>query len=561
MLYSNMDNIDIVVTLLKKHEIKDLIISPGGTNIAIVKKVQNDIFFNCYSVIDERSAAYVAIGMYLQRRRPIVIICTSAQATRNYIPGLTEAFYKKVPILAITMEKHPRFKYQEYMQAPDQTSLPKDSVKNSFELPFISDINDYYHSMRLTNDAILELSKNGLGPVQLCVPWLDFSLAERKPSIRTIKRFYTEEINKEDLSNKKILVLIGEHTPFSQEEIRAIDHFCFKTNSVIYVNHLSNFQNDYSINGNFFLLVSNCKEINEIKPDILITIGGQSGDYPFYTAFSNNLLDEMEHWRVCVEGDVVDTYDKLTRIYQGTIIDFFDSVKSECINHSYFESWKNKIDSKNPFIRVPFSQVAIAQYLHDKLPHNSIIQFSILNSLRIWNFFSIDPSIECYSNVGAFGIDGGLSTLIGQSIVTDKLCFMIIGDLAFFYDMNSLGIRDIKSNVRILLVNNNGGIEFKLHGENKIEQDKFIAAANYHGLAQGWSESCDFEYYSAKNLDEFIKIVPKFISKSKKSIILEVFLSDIDESAAYLGLVNENKKLSIKDNTKECIKKVIKKFF
>lgn len=143
--------------------------------------------------------------MYLQRRRPIGIICTSAQATRNYIPGLTEAFYKRVPILAITMEKHPRFKYQEYMQAPDQTSLPKDSVKKSFELPFISDINDYYHSMRLTNDAILELSKNGLGPVQLSVPWLDFALAERKPLIRMIKRFNAKEISNENLSDKKFL--------------------------------------------------------------------------------------------------------------------------------------------------------------------------------------------------------------------------------------------------------------------------------------------------------------------------------------------------------------------
>lgn len=135
-------------------------------------------------------------------------------------------------------------------------------------------------------------------------------------------------------------MLIGEHTPFSKEERRAINNFCFKTNSVIYVNHLSNFQNSYSVNGNFLLLVSNCKEISEIKPDILITIGGQTGDYPFYLAFSNNMLDEIEHWRVCIEGDVVDTYDKLTRIYQGTIVDFFNSIKSECINHSYLESWK-----------------------------------------------------------------------------------------------------------------------------------------------------------------------------------------------------------------------------
>ena len=158
MNFSNIDNIDIVVKLLKENNVRDLIISPGGTNIPIIRAVQNDDFFKCYSVVDERSAAYFAIGIYLQKRKTVALICTSAQATRNYVPGLTEAFYKKVPILAITMEKHARFKYQEYMQAPDQTSLPADCVKKSYELPFISDINDYYHSIRVANEAFLELN-------------------------------------------------------------------------------------------------------------------------------------------------------------------------------------------------------------------------------------------------------------------------------------------------------------------------------------------------------------------------------------------------------------------
>ena len=104
MEFNNIDNIKIIVELLKKNNICDLVISPGGTNIPIIKEVQDDDFFKCYSVVDERSAAYVAIGIYLQKRNTVALVCTSAQATRNYIPGLTEAYYKKVPILAITME-------------------------------------------------------------------------------------------------------------------------------------------------------------------------------------------------------------------------------------------------------------------------------------------------------------------------------------------------------------------------------------------------------------------------------------------------------------------------
>lgn len=554
MELSNIDNIEIIVKLLKENNIKNLVISPGGTNIPIIKAVQDDAFFNCYSVVDERSAAYVAIGIYLQTKKAVVLICTSAQATRNYIPGLTEAFYKRVPVLAITMEKHPRFKYQEYMQAPDQTSLPRDSIKKSFELPFISDINDYYHSIRVANEAILELSRNGLGPVQLCIPWLDFSLSNIIPQVRTIKRYDVRQIKQENISNKKILLVIGEHIPFSDREKSAIDQFCNKTNTVVYVNHLSNFINEYSIEGNFLLLVSEIKELDSIKPDIIVSIGGQPGDYPFYLTFSQNTLSNVEHWRICDDGKVVDTYDKLTRIYQGNVLEFFNSVVSECKEHSYLREWKAKVNEKSTMLDVPFSQVSIAQYLHEKIPANSIIQFSILNSLRIWNLFHLDPSIECYSNVGAFGIDGGMSTLIGQSIVTDKLAYMIIGDLAFFYDMNSLCIRDIKNNVRILLVNNNGGIEFKLHGEDKKDRDRFIAAADYHGSAKEWAESCGFEYYAARNMKELEEHTSKFVSESNKPIILETFVSDFDESDAYLKLINKNKS----KNTKESVKGMVK---
>lgn len=541
MNYSNFDNIKIIVDTLKAHGISELVISPGGTNLVLVKSVENDDFFNCYSVVDERSAAYYAIGVYLQKRSPVALICTSAQATRNYIPGLTEAFYKKVPILAITMEKHPRFTYQEYMQAPDQTSLPRDCVKKSFELPFISDVNDMYYSGRVANQAILELSKNGNGPIQIAVPWVDFPMKEIMPGTKIINRYRCTDVAHYKWDNKKILIVVGEHIPFEKSEIAEITDFCACTNTVVYTNHLSNFNNDFCVSGNLFLQTISKDEIEEIKPDIIISIGGQTGDYPFYLLFSKNTLSGIEHWRVCEDGEVVDTYDKLTRVYQGSISEFFRNGKNTGDNsHDYLKLWKEKIDSRSTDLVLPFSNPSIAQYLHTQMPKDSIIQFSILNSLRIWNFFELDNSIECYSNVGAFGIDGGMSTLIGQSVVTDKLCFMIIGDLAFFYDMNSLGIRDIKNNLRVLLINNNGGIEFKLHGEDREQRDRYIAAANHFKTAKGWAENCGFEYYSAKTMDEFITHSKKFLSESDKPILLEAFVSDKDESDAYNFILSAN---------------------
>ena len=134
-LYTIQENVRIVISLLKQYNIRHIVVSPGGTNIPISQAVQEDSFFKCYSVPDERSAMYFAIGLHLQTGEVIATSCTSAQATRNYVPGLTEAFYKHTPILAITTAKLERFQYQDYMQAPDQCSLPKDAVKASFDLP------------------------------------------------------------------------------------------------------------------------------------------------------------------------------------------------------------------------------------------------------------------------------------------------------------------------------------------------------------------------------------------------------------------------------------------
>lgn len=557
-MHSNSENVNIVVDLLKKHGIKHIVISPGGTNIPVIRCIQDDDFFHCYSIVDERSAMYFAIGIYLQTKEYVATLCTSAQATRNYIPGLTEAFYKKIPVLCISMEKHPRFKYQEYMQAPDQTSLPADAVKKSYELPYISDIHDVYHSIRVMNEAILELSKDGYGPVQVCIPWLDFPVKENELKIRKIERILSPE--KIDLGNRKILLAIGEHTPFSKEEADAINHFCQVTNSVVYVNHLSNFRNEYSLQANLLLSTISDEEFKELVPNLMITIGGQTGDYPFYLRFSANEYAQLEHWRISEDGKIVDTYDKLTKVFQCPIRTFFANISGECEDHSFYSVWHQNVNKRIENVQVPFSNVAIAQHLHDKLPDNSIVQFSILNSLRVWNLFELDASIECYSNVGAFGIDGGMSTLIGQSVVSDNMAFMIIGDLAFFYDMNSLGIRHIKNNLRILLINNNGGIEFKLHGENTKDTDRYIAAANHYKNAKGWAQTCGFDYYAAQTMEEFTARCELLLHASNKPIVLEVFVSDENERDAYHAYLDAHRTKNLGENIKSNLKKSVKKF-
>ena len=556
----NQRAIEIVKELLKKHNIKRVVINPGGTNIALVQALQEDTFFLLYSVVDERSAIYFAIGLYLQTGEIIATSCTSAQATRNYIPGLTEAYYKRVPILAITMEKHPRFIGQEYMQAPDQTSLPRDCIKKSFELPFIGNIHDEYACIRMVNEAMEEISYEGYGPVQLCIPWVDFPIKETTPKVRLIKRY--DRFDKSyKLFGKRIMIVIGEHRPFSDEDRTAIERFAECYDCVIYTNHLSNYKGKYSVNANLEFTVTNIDEFAEnYAPDLLISIGGQTGDYPFYLILSKPELANTEHWRINEDGKIIDTYDKLTRVFECSIKDFFnDTIRTNTSSHEYYQKFVSFCNNVNRAVDVPFSNAFAAQVLHDKIPKNSIVQFSILNSLRVWNLFDLDPTIECYSNVGAFGIDGGMSTLIGQSVTTEKLCFMIIGDLAFYYDMNSLGIRHIKNNVRILLVNNNGGVEFKLNDGNHKKTDQYIAASGHFKNAKGWAESCGFRYISASSKDEFLNSYKHFTGTSEKPIVFEMFVSDRNDYLGYQKILDANRNIEMSEMLKKGIKKFIRR--
>lgn len=204
-MYSIAKNIQIVIALLKKHNINKLVISPGGTNAPFIRGVQDDDFFTCYSVVDERSALYFAIGLYLTTGEPIAVCCTSAQATRNYIPGLTEAYYKHVPILAITFSKHYRFIGQDYMQAPNQISLPVDCVRKSYALPYVANAEDEKYCERLANEAMLEIIHNMPAPVQLCVPMLDNELGMdvecELPDVKVIRRFYKDDVKNINLLN------------------------------------------------------------------------------------------------------------------------------------------------------------------------------------------------------------------------------------------------------------------------------------------------------------------------------------------------------------------------
>lgn len=576
--YTDEKNVQILISLLKKHEIKKVIASPGTANITFVKSLQNDSFFEVYSTVDERSAAYMAGGLAAESGEPVVLTCTGATASRNYMPGLTEAYYRKLPILAVTATQETAKVGHHIAQVIDRSVMPEDVVKKSVQLSLVKDDSDWWSCEVKVNDAILELNRNGGGPVHINLS-MDYKFSfktETLPKVRKIKRFITSSNNYPKISDGKIAIFIGSHKKMSKDEIEILENFCESNNAVVFCDHTSSYNGKYSV---LHSLSSSQRlaDFNDLRPDLLIHIGEITGDY------SVGKIVGEEVWRVSEDGELRDTYQKLKYVFEMTEKEFFEYYsKKNKKNNSYLREWKNhikKLRTKIP--EIPYSNLWIAKKIHKEIPENSTIHYSILNSLRSWNFFELPESVRASSNVGGFGIDGCVSSLIGASFANkERLYFGVIGDLAFFYDMNSLGNRQVNKNLRILLVNNGKGIEFRNFNNPGArfgeDADKFIAAGGHFGnksrnLVKNYSENLGFEYLSASNKEEFNQVYERFLTDKilDKPILLEVFTNNEDESnaleimtsisATTKGKAKETIKNILGDNNIKSIKKMLNK--
>ncbi len=564
--YTKERNAQIVLSLLKEKGIRKVIASPGTTNIAIVGSMQHDPFFEMYSAPDERSAGYLACGLSAESGEPVVLTCTGATASRNYLPALTEAYYRKLPIVALTSSLEINRSGHLFPQFIDRTFQPKDTVKCSVQIPPITSSNQEWECVVKTNQALLELERNGGGPVHINLmtagEFTDFS-TKVLPQVRNITR-YTYCSDFPLLPFGKIAIFVGAHKQMSEELTKTIDNFCAYHDCIVYCDHTSGY------NGNFKVLsalIASQKNMQDMfSPDLLIHIGEVSGDY--YT-LPQLKLNCKEVWRINPDGEIRDYFRKLTKVFEIEEIDFFKRYVE--IRHAtttqnvYYGVCQRKIQEIRKRIpNLPFSNLWMASILSKEIPHNSVLHFGILNSLRAWNFFELDKTITTSCNVGGFGIDGCLSTLIGASIASpNKLCFGILGDLAFFYDMNVLGNRHIKGNLRILLVNNGKGTEFRnySHPASSLgnEADDYIAAARHYGnqspnLVRNYANDLGYTYLSASTKEDFLNQIQNFVDKSsQKSIIFEVFTNNENESDALQKL------REMSDTTKDKVKSVVKK--
>ncbi len=541
--YSVEKNVQYLIALMKAHSIKNIVISPGTTNFTFVGSVQQDPYFNLISCVDERSAAYMACGIAAATKEPVAISCTGATASRNYMPALTEAYYRKLPVLAITATRNLAQIGQNLDQVIDRRSLPNDIARKSVYLPLPGSRDDEWGNQVKINDALLELRRNGGGPVHINLTTeynQDFS-AKQLPDVRIIRRIsYADELP--DITAKRVAVFVGAHLVWDSALTEAVDAFCEKYNGVVICDQISNYTGKYGVYGD---IIQQQKNASCPSADLLVHLGGISQSVPGKSAVA---------WRVNPDGEVRDTFRNLQYVFEMDETFFFRAYckkKQEKgsleFYQTYYDLYCTTLDKLSRKAEdLPFSNIWMAYKTYSRLPDNCSVYLGILNSLRAWNYFETSKTVRGYSNTGGYGIDGGVSSAIGASLIEpERLCFCITGDLAFFYDMNSLGNRHIGNNVRILLVNNGIGEEFK-HNMTVItkagfkeEANAFMAAEGHFGnksrvLVRHFAEDLGFEYLKAEDKEEFLKNLEHFVSpeSSDKPIVLEAFTEYQDETDA-----------------------------
>ena len=440
--------------------------------------------------------------------------------------------------------------------------LSRTEVTYSTYIPFVKDELDEKNAALRINQAISALTLNGGGPAHINLETYytkDLSVKEL-PKVTPIKRVDVED-RFPSLPKGKIAIFIGSHKKFSDSEIAAIDTFCSNHNAVVFCDHCSNYKGKYrQIDALLNLHASLC--LNDIR--LLIHFGEITGDH------FNMGWRAMEVWRISKDGQLRDRYGKLTYVFDMTESIFFEHYKLEntCTSGKFLNECQKDYQRLYENIpELPLSNIWMAKQMHDKLPEKSCIHFGILTSLRSWNFFEISNSINSMCNVGGFGTDGMISSLLGASLCNpQKLYFGVVGDLAFFYDMNALGNRHLGKNLRLMLVNNGKGCEFT-HFMNpghifKEDVNPYIAAAGHFGnqsptLVRDYARNLGMKYLTASSKEEFLANMDEFLNpKISSSYIFEIFTHDYDENEALCLIAGHGTGDKAKEALKDNIKKI-----
>ncbi len=539
-MISDKKSVQDLVHIFLKKGITEIVFSPGSRNAPLSISFFNHPKFNCYTIPDERSAAFFALGMAQQLKKPVTICCTSGTASLNYSSAICEAYYQRIPLVVITADRPQEWINQGAGQSIHQDGIYANFIRGSYNLmQEANSENELWFNTRLVNEAIEKTAYPVAGPVHLNFPFREnlYGSEETSPNAKvvqttspekTITSSQIQELIQEWQSSKKIMLLTGLSLP-DEKLNKEIQEFQKKSGALVLTESTSNLHLEESITGIDRLLVTLSKnEEEDFIPDLLITYGTNIISKKIRFLFRR--LQPKMHWHIDNSNDLMDTFMSLTRQIISKPIDFFkvfnqhttaaDEQYAQRWNHRETELLKLTMNFGDTDILSDFSAL---QRVHQSIPEHYQVHTGNSASVRYLQLYK-RRNYDTFSNRGTSGIDGCTSTAIGSCVASKKDTLIISGDMAFLYDTNAFWNHHVPTNFKAIVINNSGGGIFRIiqgPKETGIIEKQFEAR---HSIsAKGVCELHHLDYYKADSIKELETALKSFYSNSEKAAVLEVF--------------------------------------
>lgn len=536
MVYSSKLLAQLFAQICVENKILNCVISPGSRNAPLIISFTAYSEIKFYQIVDERCAAFFALGLAQQMQEPVVIFCTSGSALLNYYPALAEAFYSNIPLIVVSADRP-----SNKIDIGDGQTIRQKNVFINHSL-YNANLVEGDSKVDYNCSEILKAIQTSIlkkAPVHINIPFeeplYDMVYELKLPAYLNLKvdlNLETQHQNKAKLAIKdwnnsfKKMILVGVNQPNKKlnallETLSADPSVIILTETTSNVYH-SNFVN--TIDNLIFSLSDN--QFETLKPDYLLTLGGMVVSKrikQFLRTFKPNY-----HWHLS-EYSAPDTYFCLTGQIEMPSTDFLTQLigNKKAVNSYFKTDWLNRKtvveQAHNDFMKtVPYSDLAVFNEINKALPKNCNLQLANSSVIRYSQLFHIDKSIKVFCNRGTSGIDGSTSTAIAAACAVKEPTVFITGDLSFFYDSNALWNNYIPKNFKIILINNGGGGIFRiLPGPQSTNALDFFEAP-HHLTAEHLCKMYGFNYDVVFNLDGLITSLDKFMSIKKGPSLLEI---------------------------------------
>lgn len=536
MKFSNKKLSQTITQLCVAKGIRNIVISPGSRNAPLtIGFTENKNFIN-YSIVDERCAAFFALGIAQQLDEPVALVCSSGSALLNYYPAISESFYSDIPLVILSADRP-----SELINIGDGQTIQQENVFQNHILESANCIEgDAYN---LFNEAIINSALNTAiskkGPVHINLPFSEplykttenLTITAKSTPILVAAKKVNEDLNpfvKKWNGAKKKLILVGVLKPNSIEK-KYLDILAKDESIIVLTETTSNLHDK-----NFFpaidqLIASFDKnELINFEPEILLTFGGMVISKKIKALLRD--YSPKEHWHIDPKK-ANDTFFYLTHHFKTTVNLFLNEFLPKIVpvksnyqsNYLYVKEYRLKRHKEYLSI-IPYSDLKIFSAIVNIMPKNMQLQLSNSSTIRYAQFFNFDKRIDVFCNRGTSGIDGSTSTAIGAAVVSKKETLCITGDLSFLYDSNALWNNYMPSNFKIIVINNGGGGIFRiLPGEKNTDNFDTYFETKHQFTAFHLCEMYNLEYTMIHCESELNRNLKSFFSSSDTPKLLEIF--------------------------------------